>query len=68
VQISEVKRGCKQNRARLFSVVPSDRRRGNGHKLKQMKFHLNIRRYFFTVKVTKHFHRLPIRVVKSPFL
>jgi len=29
--------------------------------------HLNIRRHFFTVRVTKHWHRLPNRVV-SPCL
>ena len=34
----------KEDRARLFSVIPSERTRGNGHKVKYRKFHLNIRK------------------------
>ena len=47
-------------------VVPSDTSRGNGYKLKCGRFSLNIRRHFFTVRVTEHWHRLLRKVVESP--
>ncbi|KAK4819917.1 LOW QUALITY PROTEIN: hypothetical protein QYF61_014652 [Mycteria americana] len=36
----------REDRARFFSVVPSDRTRGNGHKWKFRKFHLNEKALF----------------------
>jgi len=60
---------CKAEGARLYSVVPSDRTRGSGHKLKHRRFPLIIRKdFFFTVRMTEHWHRLLKEVVESPFL
>ncbi|KAK4827594.1 hypothetical protein QYF61_019496 [Mycteria americana] len=68
VAFQYLKGAYKKDGNRLFSRAYCNRTRGNVFKLKEGRFRLDIRKKFFTLRLVKHWNRLPREVVDAPSL
>ena len=63
-----LKGGYRKDGEGLFIRACRDRMKGNGFKLNEGRFRLDIRKKFFTVRVVRHWNRFPREVVAAPSL
>ena len=63
-----LKGACRKDGDKLFSRACCDRTSGNGFKVKEDRFKIDIGKKFFTMRVVKHWNKLPGEVVDAPSL
>jgi len=68
VAFQYLKEANKKDGDKLCRRACCDRTRGNCFKLKESRFRLDIRKKFLTMRVVKHWNRLPREVADTPFL
>ena len=58
----DLKVACNQERSQLFERADNSRARGNGFKLKEGRFRLDVREKFFTMRVVRCWNSCPERL------
>jgi len=66
VTFQYLKGASKKDGDRLFSRACCDRTRDSGFELQEGRFRLDARKKFFTMRVVRHWNRLPREVVDAP--